>query len=241
MTNKNILYGKNAIHNAININPEIIEIIFILKKSKTTDKITYLIKLKKISMIYVKKHINNIPSEIQIVCKLKNNTNKKTTLLSIIKKTKTPLFLILDRIQDPHNLGACIRSAEAANVTAIILTKNRSAKLSPLVLKISCSNLNKIQIITINNLVKTINILKANNILIIGMSANNNNSIYKKDLKIPIAIIIGSETNGIKQLVLKSCDDICKIPTYGTNKSLNVSVATGITLFEAQRQRNINL
>lgn len=231
INNTNIMYGKNTIYNTIISNPEIIETIYIFKKNNKIDQIIKEAKKTKINIIYIKRQIQ--PS-FQIICKIKKN---QTLLKKTAKITTNPIFLILDRIQDPNNLGACIRTATAANVTAIIITKIKSAKLSPLVSKISCIDTNNTNIIKTDNLLKLINKLKKKNINIIGLSENSQHSIYKQNLNGPIAIIMGSEHKGIEKKILHACDVICKIETFGTNKSLNVSTATGIVLFETQRQR----
>lgn len=242
MNNTNIIYEINSIIYNIKKNPQKIENIYILKINKRTNTIINILNQKNIKYTVINNSTSPtfrfIKIKYDIICKLKiKHYKEKFTIITLIKKIKNPLFLILDRIQDPNNLGACIRSAEAANVTGIIITKNNSAKITPLVNKISCGCSSTMPIIIIKNIIRIIKILHSYNINTICMSSNANNPIYKNDLTKPIAIIIGSEINGIKPIIKKSCHANCNIPMLGICNSLNISVATGITLFEIQRQR----
>jgi len=237
----NILYGKNIIYNILKMNSNIIDLIYIINSDKKTDEIITEATKKKIPYIFInkyyKKNINYLKKN-SIISKMKKfKKHSDESLLNIIEKNKNPLFLLLDRIKDPNNLGACIRTAEVSGVTAIIITKDKTTKLSPLISKISCGTSYFIPIIITNNLVKILTILKEHNIFTLGMSTHASSTIYEKKLNIPLAIIMGSESNGIKTIIKNNCDDIAKIPTFGNCKSLNVSTATGITLYEIQRQK----
>ena len=156
----------------------------------------------------------------------------------VFEKGETPLFLILDRITDVRNFGAIVRSAECAGVQTIIIPQKGSAAINSDAMKTSAGALHNIPICREFNLKATIKYLKNSGLQIIGCTEKSNNLIYKSNLKIPTAIILGSEEDGISDEYLKLCDLKVKIPLYGKIKSLNVSVSAGIMIYEAIRQKN---
>lgn len=156
------------------------------------------------------------------------------------ENSKYPLLLLLDSIQDPHNFGAIIRTAECAGVNGIITTIKNSASVNDTVEKISAGATNHIKIARVNNLVNTIHILKQSGYWIVGSKLGNSQNYTSIDYKQPIALIIGNEEKGIRPLIAEKCDFLAEIPMKGKIQSLNVSVATGVFLFEINRQRNLS-
>ena len=155
-----------------------------------------------------------------------------------ISSLKNETVVILDHLEDPHNLGAIIRTCEAAGITDIILPKDRSVQVNSTVMKTSAGCLDKVNLYQVTNLVQTINHLKKQGFWIIGTDMNGTD--YKKiDYQGKIAIIIGNEGNGMSRLVKESCDFIASIPMYGKVNSLNASVAAGIVLFEVRRNHEL--
>jgi len=148
-----------------------------------------------------------------------------------------PFLLILDGVQDPHNLGACFRSADAAGVHAIIAPKDKSVGLTPVVSKVASGAAETIPFIQVTNLARTMEMLKEKGIWLYGAAGEAEQSLYQSDLAGPVAIVLGSEGAGLRRLTREHCDMLLKIPMQGSVESLNVSVATGIFLFEALRQR----
>ena len=155
----------------------------------------------------------------------------------VAKISSIPLILILDSIQDPRNLGACLRSANAAGVDCVVINKDGSAPINAVVHKTSAGAINKLKIFQVINLVRTIKSLQAQELWVTGLDGNVTTSIYEINLSGPTIIAMGSEDKGLRQLVMKTCDQLARIPMIGNVESLNVSVATGIALFEAGRQR----
>jgi 23S rRNA (guanosine2251-2'-O)-methyltransferase len=149
-----------------------------------------------------------------------------------------PLILILDGVQDPHNLGACFRSADAFGVTCIIAPKDKSVGITPVVSKVASGAVDTIPFISVTNLVRVMEQLKELGLWIYGATGEATQSLYQSDLTGPAAIVLGSEGSGIRRLTREHCDVLINIPMLGTVSSLNVSVATGIFLFEAARQRS---
>lgn len=153
------------------------------------------------------------------------------------KKKEDPFILILDGIEDPHNLGAIIRTAETAGVHGIIIPKRRAASVNSTVSKVSAGAVEHMNIARVNNINDTIKYLKENGVWICGTDIDTNTYYYNQDLKGAIAIVIGSEGFGMSRLVKKSCDFLVKIPMKGNVTSLNASVSAGIVIYEAVKQR----
>jgi 23S rRNA (guanosine2251-2'-O)-methyltransferase len=144
---------------------------------------------------------------------------------------------VLDGVTDPHNLGACLRSAEAAGVDAVIVPKDKSALMTPTVRKVACGAAEVVPFITVTNLARCLATLKQRGIWVQGAAGEATQSIYATDLKGPLAIVLGSEGSGMRRLTRELCDGLFSIPMAGEVSSLNVSVSAGVCLFEAVRQR----
>jgi 23S rRNA (guanosine2251-2'-O)-methyltransferase len=159
-------------------------------------------------------------------------------LISFVSKLSSiPLILILDSIQDPRNLGACLRSANAAGVDCVVVNKDGSAPINAVVHKTSAGAINQLKIFQVINLVRTIKSLQAQELWVIGLDGDVKTSIYEINFIDPTVIVMGTEGKGLRQLIKKTCDQLATIPMIGNVESLNVSVATGIALFEGRRQR----
>lgn len=148
-----------------------------------------------------------------------------------------PFFLILDGVQDPHNLGACLRSADAFGVHAVIIPKDKSVGITATVSKVASGAAESVPIVQVTNLARAMTILKESGVWIYGAAGEATASLFKSNLKGPIAIALGSEGSGLRRLTRELCDGLISIPMHGTVSSLNVSVATGIFLFEVAKQR----
>lgn len=155
------------------------------------------------------------------------------------KREEDPFILILDGIEDPHNLGSIIRTAETAGVHGIIIPKRRAAAVNSTVAKVSAGAVEHMKIARVNNINDAISTLKKENIWICGTDMDTNKYYYNQDLTGPLAIIIGSEGYGMSRLVKENCDFLVKIPMKGKITSLNASVSTGIVVYEAVKQRNL--
>ena len=149
-----------------------------------------------------------------------------------------PLLLILDGVQDPHNLGACLRSAAAAGATAVVIPKDKSAPVNATVRKTSAGAADRVPVIRVTNLARTLETLKQAGVWLVGLAGEATQSLYSIDFKGPIGIVMGGEGEGMRRLTREHCDWLAQIPMSGAVESLNVSVATGIALFEARRQRS---
>ncbi|HQR23670.1 MAG TPA: 23S rRNA (guanosine(2251)-2'-O)-methyltransferase RlmB [Steroidobacteraceae bacterium] len=150
---------------------------------------------------------------------------------------ESPLLLVLDGVQDPHNLGACLRSADAAGVCAVIAPRDRAAGLTPVARKVAAGAAEIVPFIPVVNLARTLRELKDRGVWMVGTSDTAAKSVYEARLTGPIGIVMGSEGDGMRRLTGETCDELVSIPMAGAVESLNVSVAAGIVLFEAVRQR----
>jgi 23S rRNA (guanosine2251-2'-O)-methyltransferase len=148
-----------------------------------------------------------------------------------------PLLLVLDGITDPHNLGACLRVADGAGAHAVIAPKDHAVGVNATVAKVASGAADTVPYFMVTNLARTLNELKERNIRIIGTSDDAPQSLYELDLLGPLALVLGAEGSGMRQLTRKTCDQLVRLPMHGAVESLNVSVASGVCLYEAMRQR----
>lgn len=158
-------------------------------------------------------------------------------LEQLLDGVETPFLLVLDGVTDPHNLGACLRSADAAGVHGVIVPKDRSAGLGPIVRKVAVGAAESVPLFQVTNLARTLRALQERGIWIVGAAGEATHTVYQSKLTGPLAIAMGAEGKGLRRLTREHCDDLISIPMAGAVSSLNVSVATGICLFEAVRQR----
>ena len=147
------------------------------------------------------------------------------------------LLLVLDGVQDPHNLGACLRSAAAAGATAVVIPKDKSATVNATVRKTSAGAADRLPVVAVTNLSRCLRDLQKLGVWIYGLAGEAGTSLYAQDLRGNVALVLGGEADGLRRLTREHCDGLVKIPMPGDIESLNVSVAAGVTLFEAVRQR----
>ena len=150
-----------------------------------------------------------------------------------------PLLLVLDGITDPHNLGACLRVADGAGACAVIAPKDHAVGVNATVAKVASGAAETVPYFMVTNLARTLNELKERSIRIVGLADDASQSLYALPLRGPVALVLGAEGSGLRQLTRKTCDELVSIPMKGAVESLNVSVASGICLFEAIRQRDV--
>lgn len=171
---------------------------------------------------------------VALADELKQTMDFDTLLDSITSET---LLLILDGVTDPRNFGACLRVADAAGVQAVIAPRDRSASFSPAAAKAAAGAWESVPVVTVTNLAASIVELREAGVMVVGTAGEAEKSIYEFDQKRAFAWVLGAEGEGLRQLTRKRCDDLAKIPMFGAVDSLNVSVASGVCLFESVRQR----
>ena len=239
----NIIIGRKPVLEALNSNDEI-EQVYILfgQQGNIINAIRVAakkrgIKCNQIPLERFKTYLPDKSTQGVIALKQDFKFSSLDEIISESKKSSFPLLLILDEIQDPHNVGAIIRTAECSGVNGVIITKHHSATITSTVTKTSAGATEHLKICQVNNLSQTIDELKEKGFWIVGSSLENAKNYTDADYKIPIALIVGNEEKGIRKLTASKCDFLVKIPMIGKIQSLNVSVATGIILFEILRQR----
>lgn len=241
----NIIIGRKPVLEAINSGEEI-EQVFILhgQKGGILDIIRIASRKRGIKCSEVKKErflsVTSNPNAQGVAAK--KSSVKFYQFEEIILssgKSKYPLIVILDSIQDPHNVGAILRTAECAGADGILITKHNSAPINQTVVKTSAGATEHLKISLVNNLSQSLRLLKENGFWITGSSLENSKDYTNLDYKIPVALIVGNEEKGIRKLTADNCDFLVQIPMKGEIQSLNVSVAAGIILFEILRQRSI--
>jgi len=171
-------------------------------------------------------------------CRQRSSAQDEAALKAMVTAAETlPFLLVLDGVQDPHNLGACLRSADAAGVQAVIAPRDRAVGLTPVVRKVASGAAESLPFIQVTNLSRTLRWLQEQGVWVVGAAGETDAELYSSDLRGPLAIVMGAEEKGLRRLTREVCDQLVSIPMAGSVESLNVSVATGIMLFEARRQR----
>ena len=240
---KNIIIGRKPVLEAINSN-ETLEAVYMQygQQGKITESIRIAAKKRgiKFSTLTPEKFraVTDNPNA-QGVAAVKSSRKYYSVdeIIQSAKEKEYPTLLLLDSIQDPHNLGAILRTAECSGVDGVIITKHNSASITETVVKTSAGATELLKITQVNNLVNTIEELKKNGFWIAGTSLHNAAEYDKNNYKLPLAVILGNEEKGIRRLTAEKCDILIKIPMLGKIDSLNVSVSAGVILFEIIRQR----
>jgi 23S rRNA (guanosine2251-2'-O)-methyltransferase len=244
MSKQDYVYGTHAVVSLIENEPERIIELYALKGKEDSKYLSIINTVKQygISVVFVNrktlddKVFGGVPQGL--VAKVKSAKELGSNELSEFLSTKNEFFfLILDNVTDPHNLGACLRNCDGAGVDAIICAKDKSAPLSSTAKKVACGAAEHVPVFYVTNLARTLDELHDNNVHIVGTAGETEKLVYDVDLKGSLAIVMGAEETGMRRLTREKCDEIVKLPMYGTCTSLNVSVATGICLYEVVRQR----
>ena len=230
-----LVYGRNVAKDIIKKNKKVRKVI--LQENFDDKEINSLLENGKFDISFLTKNkMDNL-----------SNGNHQGIILDIpdykykqlpeIMRNNPRFFVILDHLEDPHNLGAIIRTCEAAGVDAILIPKDRQVQINSTVMKASVGTLDNVDIVSVSNIVNAINQLKANGFWIVGTSLDCECDYRTVNYDGKIALVIGNENSGISRLVEKSCDFVVKIPMYGMTNSLNASVAAGIMIYEIIRNR----
>lgn len=231
-----LVYGKNVAKDLLSENHSIKEVF--LQDSFSDKEIINLLKNKNIPInIKTKKQIDNLCSGLNQGIILSIPDYQYNDLNSIINSNSDDVIVILDHIEDPHNLGAIIRTCEAAGIKSIVLSKNRQVQVNATVMKTSVGTLQNMNLVSVSSIANCIDVLKDNDYWIVGTSLSNSIDYRDVDYSGKIAIVIGNEGSGISALVAKKCDFLVKIPMFGKTNSLNASVAAGIIIYEVIRNR----
>ena len=188
---------------------------------------------KKLDRLAENNNHQGIVIEVEMPAEL-SESDLKTAVENL---TETALFLVLDNVQDPHNLGACLRTADATGVHGVIITKDNATGITPTVCKVASGAAETVPVYQVTNLARTLRWLKGEGLWIMGAAGETAQTIYSTDFSVPMALVVGTEGNGLRRLTKEQCDVLVSVPMLGKVESLNLSVATGVLLYEAVRQR----
>lgn len=245
MSNQRLIIGFHAINARLWQNPSSIIEIYVIegKHGARVRDVLNKAKAENIRVIFAdSSRLDNLSKHahhqgvVGFIDASKNHVDLEDVLDSL---SETPLLLILDGITDPHNLGACLRVADAMGVHAVIAPKDKSVGLNATVSRVACGAAETVPYITVTNLARTIRALKERGIWIIGTDMHSSTDLYHHNSTQAVAWIMGAEGNGMRRLTRELCDTLVSIPMFGTVESMNVSVSAGIILSETRRQRTL--
>ncbi|MCK4608732.1 MAG: 23S rRNA (guanosine(2251)-2'-O)-methyltransferase RlmB [Gammaproteobacteria bacterium] len=247
---KQVVYGFHAVAALLNSQPHTVRELFVQRgrDDKRLKEILAVAEQHSIGkQIVAKDKLDKLFPDYKhqgvlvVVTGSSDKTYREHDLPALLDNLSKPvLLLILDGVQDPHNLGACLRSANAAGVHAVIIPKDNAVGLTPVVRKAAAGAAEEIPLVQVTNLARTMAMLKDRGIWLYGADGEAEAVIYDTDLRGNVGLVLGAEGKGLRRLTAENCDGLVKIPMAGTVSSLNVSVATGICLFEAKRQQLVN-
>ncbi|WP_444920793.1 23S rRNA (guanosine(2251)-2'-O)-methyltransferase RlmB [Microbulbifer sp. CnH-101-G] len=246
-----LVYGLHAVQALLKGSPQNVQELLLLRgrKDQRLQKIIQQAEKNDIALRFVDRRTLDDKVEeganhqgVIALCAEKTKVLDEKFLLGMLEqldqKGEAPFLLVLDGVTDPHNLGACLRSAEAAGVHAVIAPKDKSAGLTPTARKVACGAAEVLPFVTVTNLARTLQQLQQAGVWIFGAAGEATQDVYQSQLTGPLALVMGAEGSGLRRLTREHCDHLIKIPMAGEVSSLNVSVATGVCLFEAVRQRS---
>ena len=244
---ENLICGLHAVLAALKNNPQGVEEIW-TSDSRADKRIGRIIEIARAGRVKIHKTpraaLDRMVEGVRhqgVVARLRATPvrNEHDLEVFLANLPEQPLLLVLDGVQDPHNLGACLRSADAAGVQAVILPREHTAPLSAVARRAASGAAESLVIFQVINLARCLRALKVAGIWLVGASQEAETDIYRADLRRPMALVLGGEGKGLRRLTQEECDMQVRIPMAGTVESLNVSVAAGVCLFEVVRQRGV--
>ncbi|WP_428945027.1 23S rRNA (guanosine(2251)-2'-O)-methyltransferase RlmB [Pantoea sp. FN060301] len=239
-----IVFGIHAVQALLESDPQRFQEVFILK-GRDDRRLQPLVKaLEEQGIVIQVANRQWLDNQVEgavhqgIVARVKPGRQyQENDLPDLLASLASPFLLILDGVTDPHNLGACLRSADAAGVHAVIVPRDRSAQLNATAKKVASGAAEHVPLIRVTNLARTMRVLQEANVWIVGTAGEADHDVFQSKMTGPMALVMGAEGEGMRRLTREHCDELIRIPMAGSVSSLNVSVATGICLFEAVRQR----
>jgi 23S rRNA (guanosine2251-2'-O)-methyltransferase len=238
-----IIYGIHAVEAAIRKQPENILQLFV-QQGRNDKRIKKIFDIAQNSGVSVQSIANDKLKEKcpkarhqGVVAEVRRSRSSAISLEDVLEK-ESVLLLILDEVQDPHNIGACLRTADAAGVDAVIVSKNRSPALTPVIRNVASGAAETVPYIMVSNLARAIETIKQSNVWVLGTSGECDQTIYDTEVNARLALVMGSEGKGMRRLTREACDELVSIPMQGSVESLNISVATAVCLYEIRRQQN---
>jgi len=245
---ENLIYGIHAVQHALKKDPSKILEIFSITDNKNKRILSLLdlaqrhgIRLSKMDKSKLSTHCGSDNNQgIAATVDFTDSVLDEDNLLEMVENKQCTFLLILDEIQDPHNLGAILRTADTTGVQAVVVPQDNSVKVTSAVRKVACGAAESVPFVEVKNIARFLKSLKSLGVWIVGTDGEQLQTIYEVNLTGPIAIVLGAEGKGLRKLTATSCDYLVSIPMYGSVESLNVSVSAGVCLYEVVRQRMAN-
>ncbi|WNN52944.1 23S rRNA (guanosine(2251)-2'-O)-methyltransferase RlmB [Hafnia alvei] len=241
-----MIYGIHAVQALLERDPQRFLEVFVMKGREDRRLMPLIAELEQMGIVIQVANRQWLDEKVEgavhqgIIARVREGRQyQENDLPALLENLEQPPFLlILDGVTDPHNLGACLRSADAAGVHAVIVPRDRSAQLNATAKKVACGAAETVPLIRVTNLARTMRFLQDQNVWIVGTAGEADHNLYQSKMTGPMALVMGAEGDGMRRLTREHCDELISIPMAGSVSSLNVSVATGICLFEAVRQRS---
>ncbi len=238
-----IIYGIHAVEAALRNQPENVLQVFI-QQGRNDKRIKKILDIAKNSGVSIQSISNEKLKEKcprarhqGVVAEIRAGRSGTVTLDDILEK-ESLLLLVLDEVQDPHNIGACLRTADAIGVDAVVVSKNRSPALTPVIRNVASGAAETVPYIMVSNIARALEKIKENNVWVMGTSGDASHTIYDCKVNNRLALVMGSEGKGMRRLSREACDELVSIPMQGSVESLNISVATAVCLYEIRRQQS---
>lgn len=237
-----LIYGIHAVEAALRKQSENVLQVFI-QQGRNDNRIKKILDIAKNSGVSLQTISNDKLKEKcpkarhqGVVAEIRSGRSSTVTLDDILEK-ETVLLLILDEVQDPHNIGACLRTADAIGVDAVVVSKNRSPSLTAVIRNVASGAAETVPYIMVSNIARALDKIKDSNVWVVGTSGDADQTIYETRVNNRLALVMGSEGKGMRRLTREACDELISIPMQGTVESLNISVATAVCLYEIRRQQ----
>jgi len=238
-----IIYGIHAVEAALRNQSENVLQVFV-QQGRNDNRIKKILDIAKNSGVSLQSISNEKLKEKcpkarhqGVVAEIRAGRSGTVTLDDVLQK-ESVLLLVLDEVQDPHNIGACLRTADAIGVDAVVVSKNRSPALTPVIRNVASGAAETVPYIMVSNIARALEKIKDNNVWVMGTSGDASQTIYDCNVNNRLALVMGSEGKGMRRLTREACDELISIPMQGSIESLNISVATAVCLYEIRRQQS---
>lgn len=238
-----IIYGIHAVEAALRNQSENVLQVFV-QQGRNDNRIKKILDIAKNSGVSLQSISNEKLKEKcpkarhqGVVAEIRAGRSETVTLDDLLEK-ESILLLVLDEVQDPHNIGACLRTADAIGVDAVVVSKNRSPALTPVIRNVASGAAETVPYIMVSNIARALEKIKDNNVWVMGTSGDASHTIYDCNVNNRLALVMGSEGKGMRRLTREACDELISIPMQGSVESLNISVATAVCLYEIRRQQS---
>ncbi len=244
---QNYIYGLHAVQAALEKEPETISGLWLehARRDARAQKLMALareagIEIHKVRREELDARVGEVRHQGVVAAATAASAHDETWLKRFLASLdEAPFLLILDGVTDPHNLGACLRTADAAGVHAVIAPRDKACGLTGTVRKVACGAAETVPFVQVTNLARSLRMLQKQGVWLIGADAETSQDIFATDLRGPLGLVMGAEGSGLRRLTREHCDQLIRLPMLGSVQSLNVSVSTGICLYEALRQRRV--